>query len=247
MTGRNELMNKRDDKTSASPLHYWVSGYIYLTATVLALIGLFLLSTWWTTRNSSDWWLGWRDPLLGLTNRALLVVGGLLHVAVATYLFAARDLWLRLLAALWVGLNHLVYYAGVHLVEPSALPNAERFIGWRLQLQPETVDARWRIFQLCLMVTSTVFLILFWHSSWRQAQQLKQQAWFKQWQQSRAQLSQPKPVSPQQPLPADDYTKNVCSHCGQKIAFPLSRVGESIACPHCGARVTLRQPPAQVG
>jgi DNA-directed RNA polymerase subunit RPC12/RpoP len=245
MTGRTKAMTRKDsNKTGSNRLLYWVNGYIYLTATALALVGLFLLSTWWATRNSDDWWLGWRDPLLGISSRAMLVVGGLLHLAVAAYLFAARDVLNRTLAVLWVGLNHLIYYAGVHSVEPSALPNTERFIGWRLRLQPVVVDSQWNIFQLSLIVTSVVFLVLIWHSPWRHSKQLKKEAWFKQWQENRKQYEKTAPSK--KPQPADDYTKNVCSHCGQKITFPLSRVGESIACPHCAARITLRESPARM-
>ncbi len=230
------------DKARSNWLLCWAKGGIYLTAALLALLGLFLLHTAWVTRSSDDWWLGWRDPLFGISNRVMLVLGSLLHLGAAAYLFAARDLLNRSLAALWAGLNHLVYYAGVRLVEPSALSNTERFIGWRLQLQPESVDHQWKILQIGLMVTSLAALILI----WRHSKKLRKEAWFKHWQESRAQQSRERPAPSRKPQPGDDCTKNVCSHCGQKIAFPLSRVGENIACPHCAVNITLREPPGRM-
>jgi DNA-directed RNA polymerase subunit RPC12/RpoP len=240
------MARRESDKARSNRFVYWVNGYIYLTATALCLVGLFLLSTWWATQNSHDWWVGWHDPLLGLGNRAMLLVGGLLHLGVATYLFAARHLLTRTLAVLWVGLNHLIYYAGVHWVAPSALSSMEHFIGWRLRLQQAFVDRQWKIFQLYLIVSSFVFLVLIWYHSWYHSKQLEKELWFKQWLESRAQQSKERHASSKKPPPTEDYTKNVCSHCGQKIAFPLSCVGESIACPHCATRITLREPPARM-
>ena len=230
------------DKAKSSRFPFWIKGYLYLTATALSLVGLFLLSTWWSTRNYDDWWLGWRDPLLGISSRAILVLGGALHLGAAAYLFATRNTLNRTLAVLWVGLNHLMYYVGVRMVEPSALPNAERFMGWRLQLRPEVVDARWRILQLCLITTSVVFIILI----WCQSKQLRKEAWFRQWQETWAQQPIKKPVPPKKSQPAEEYAKHICAHCGQKIAFQRSRVGESVACPHCAETITLQEPPAKM-
>jgi len=37
----------------------------------------------------------------------------------------------------------------------------------------------------------------------------------------------------------DDYAKISCPECGGHIAFPASRLGEIISCPHCSASVRL--------
>lgn len=235
----NPTTRKPSDQVEFNRLPFWVKLYAYLTTTALGLVGLFLLWTAWATRNSNDWWLGMHDPLLGIRNRVMLVIGGLLHLAIAVYLFAARDLLNRTLAVLWMGLNHLIYYVGVHLVEPSALPNLERFIGWRLQLQPEAVDRRWKLFQLYLLVTGVVFAILI----WRQSRRLGKEVWLKQWQEKREQTPKETSAAPAPAPPACEFRKNTCAHCGQKISFPLSRAGEHIACPHCTAQITLREPP----
>jgi DNA-directed RNA polymerase subunit RPC12/RpoP len=41
---------------------------------------------------------------------------------------------------------------------------------------------------------------------------------------------------------AKGYLKNACVHCGKHIEFPAKGVGQKIACPHCGAMVTLQKP-----
>lgn len=237
-------MTRKPSNEKARPdrILYCVKGYLYLTATVLGLIGLFLLYTVWATRNSGDWWLGWRDPLLGLSNRSLLLLGGVLHVGVAAFLFASRDLTNRLLASLWLGLNHLIYYAGIVTMEPTALPNTERFLAWRLGITPNSVDARWKIFQAYLIVVSAVFLFLL----WRRSKRLGNEAWFKHWQESRNHPPKGKPTQLRKAEQANDFTKNTCSHCGGRIAFPRSRVGEQIACPHCAMTITLRERPASM-
>jgi DNA-directed RNA polymerase subunit RPC12/RpoP len=38
------------------------------------------------------------------------------------------------------------------------------------------------------------------------------------------------------------YLENACVHCGVYIEFPVEGVGQEIACPHCGAMVTLQKP-----
>jgi DNA-directed RNA polymerase subunit RPC12/RpoP len=38
------------------------------------------------------------------------------------------------------------------------------------------------------------------------------------------------------------YLKNVCARCGKHIEFPAQGIGQEIACPHCGAMVTLQKP-----
>jgi predicted RNA-binding Zn-ribbon protein involved in translation (DUF1610 family) len=230
------MSRKEGDQPKSSRVLAWVSGYLYLTATVVALVGFFLLSTAWATRDSGDRWLNGHDPLLGFNNRAMLVVGGLLHLAVASYLFAGRDVLNRTLAVLWLGLNHWIYFAGVQWTEPNALMRTERFLGWRLQLQPEAVVLRWKIFQGYLIVASAVFLILI----WRHSALLKKEVWFTQWRERRAQPPKKGTISPKAVQPEDNDTRMVCSHCGQKIAFPPSRSGESAACPSCGQTVMLR-------
>lgn len=261
-------INNRD-KAKSARLLYWVNGYIYLTATALALVGLFLLYTWWSTQSSNDWWLGQSDPLLELSNRAMLFAGGLLHLAAAVYLFATRDVLTRVLAVLWVGLNHLMYYAGVHLVEPSMLPNTEHFIGWRLQIQATAVDFWWKAFLGYLIVTSAVFLALKWH----QSKKIRKEAWFEQWQENRRKEDSPhvpsfnpasqgrslgmvlaggrlreqnklsqRPISKKSSKMVSNYLKMSCPACGGRVKFAVQNIGQQISCPHCQAAITLRKP-----
>jgi DNA-directed RNA polymerase subunit RPC12/RpoP len=223
-------------------LVYCVEGSVYLTATVLALIGLYLLSTVWAMRDSNDWWLGWHDPLLGINNRLMLILGGILHIGLSAYLFASRNFSFRNLAILWLGLNHLVYYSGAILMDSSALLNTERFLGWRLHVPPTTVAAWWKILLVYLIIVSLGSLYL----TWSPAKDGRSQKMFKAKTEMEPQQQIEKPVTRLNSETTSDYTKNVCPHCGQKIAFPLSRLEESIACPHCAARITLREAPMRM-
>src|SRR5579885_3181390 len=45
----------------------------------------------------------------------------------------------------------------------------------------------------------------------------------------------------EEPIPAKTDLKTVCPECGGQIAFAAVRVGQQIACPHCGKAVTLRR------
>src|SRR5215216_4405607 len=107
MTGSVAILKKRSVESESNRLLNWVKGGIYLAATVLALVGLFLLYTWWVTRNSNDRWLNWHEPLMGIGHRVLLITAALLHLAVATCLFSTRDLLTRSLVLLWMGFTHL--------------------------------------------------------------------------------------------------------------------------------------------
>jgi hypothetical protein len=231
------VTNKAAKKTKSSQMLYWIIGCIYVNATLLALVGLFLFSVVWATRNSTDWWLSSRDPLLDVSNWTMLVIAGLLHTAVAAYLFAARDLLNRGLGVLWMGLNYLLYYGGIHLAQPTAIPNTERFLGWRLNLQPTEVDFRWKLLMAYLIATGSMLLVL----SWRHSTKVGKEVWLQQWKVSRARQLKGNSIASNTLQRTEDYTKMICPCCGQKITFPLSRAGERLPCPNCGGLLTLNE------
>jgi hypothetical protein len=170
----------------------------------------------------------------------LLLGGCVLHLGVAAFLFATRNAATQTLAILWLGLNHLLYYVGIGMLQPNALVNTRQFFGWRLQVSPATVDLLWKSLPVYLLLTSAVFLVLL----WRRSARLGNAAWFRQWQESRKQQLQERSIPPKAIETAAGQTKNQCPQCGQKIAFPLSRIGEELACPKCACLITLRAPPA---
>lgn len=235
-------MKKHGYRGGYHPLVYCLEGNVYLTATVLGLIGLFLLSTAWVTRNNNDWWLNSPDPLLGINNRLMLFLVSAIHIGLSAYLFKARNLTNRNLAALWMGLNYLFYYVGAVLVNSPALFSAERFLGWRLQVEPTTVAAWWKVILAYLITASLASLYL----TWTPLKPGRNQAESKSGEKMKTPQLTKKPVTRMNLENTGDYMKIVCPHCGQKIAFPLSRVGENIACPHCAARIRLQEPPARL-
>ena len=105
----------------------WVTplfkGYIYFTAALLGAIGAMLfLVTWNCKIRDIQPWLNGPDLLLGLSNRTVLLLAGALHLAFSGWLFATRDLINRVIAALWVGLNCLVYRAAMGWVMKTGVP-----------------------------------------------------------------------------------------------------------------------------
>ena len=226
-----------------NPFRRLVKAYIALTAGALASLGLFLLSTWWATRNSIDRWFAMPDPLSGLSKHTLLALVGLLHIGASGYLFAGRNLMHRNLAVLWLGLAHLNYYVALYAVDSRVLLETEHFIGWRTGLQSSAVDVVWRILWSSLIGSGALSLLVMWCRSKRQ----KRDAWIKQWMSRQDMQLKRKSVGSERTPIAKDYTRIICFTCGQKIAFPSSRLGERISCPHCGCPILLcRQPAPEV-
>jgi DNA-directed RNA polymerase subunit RPC12/RpoP len=236
----NVVNKKLTKKTGTEWMSHVSKGYVYVTAVVLGVIGLFLLSTVWATRENKDLWLNGPNALLGLSNRTVLLLAGVLHVGLCVFLFATRNLTNKGLAILWAGLNHFIYRVGLEMTHGAALRPMEQFIAWRLQVRLATAAVIWKLLIAYLIAGSVLFGLLLWRTVWR----LKKESYFISWQKQRAaEQEREKPPGPKTPKTGHDYIKILCISCGQKIAFPRSRTGESIACPHCTIQITLESPP----
>jgi len=130
------------------------------------------------------------------------------------------------------------YYIGIHLMEPSALSSAEGFIGWRMQLSPGVIDSRWKACMGFLILGNFVLFVV----AWRYSKHLRKEAWFNEWKEGRSRLKV-KHATLGVRQSTVGFQKNMCSYCGQKIAFPLNRVGECIHCPNCAVEIILCEPP----
>ena len=200
-------------------------GYIYSTAVMLGSIGVILvLITWHCKRHEIQPWLNAPDPLLGFSNRTVLLLAGTLHLAFSGWLFATRDSINRVIIALWVALNYFLYRVAMFWIVGMKAPFAmEEFSGWRLGgVRPETVDLCWKLFIAYLVVGSSVFVLL---KLW-QLKQLKNEAWVRQWLKMREQGCSPKtPVIQKSTGTANDYLKTSCPYCGGYVEFPLMGSG----------------------
>jgi hypothetical protein len=220
-------------------------GYIYLTAALLVVIGAMLFLVIWTCKvRVIQSFLNAQAPFLGFSNRATLLLAGVLHLVFGGWLFVTRDLMNQGLLALWAGLNHFIYRMAMIWLTTMAAPfPIEYFVGWRLGVRPETVDLCWKLLIAYLLFGSSVFMLLNILFNWRQEKQLKDEAWVKHWQDTRDQFhSEAKTVSQEAPAIANDYLKISCPHCAGHIAFPSQNLGQMIPCPHCNMNITLKEP-----
>lgn len=220
-------------------------GYIYSTAVLLVAIGATLFLVTWTCKfRGIQPFLNAPAPLFGFSNRSVLLLAGILHLILGGCLFVPRDLNLRGLLTLWAGLNCFLYrMAMVWMAGMKAPYPLEEFVGWRLGINKQTVDICWKFFIAYLIVGSSVLMLLKILLGWRQLKQLKEEAWFKHWQETRDQdRPQAKPVIQKPQANATDYLKISCPNCGGHVAFPAQGIGRKIACPHCQTTITLQKP-----
>ena len=237
MTAKTES----DGRTKTERMAPVFKGYVYSTAALLGSIGVMLiLITWHCKRREIQPWLNSHDPLFELSNRTVLLLAGVLHLAFSGWLFATRDLVNRVIAALCVGLNYLVYrVAMVWAMEITTPFPMENFVAWRIRVKPQTVDLCWKLFIAYLVIGSSALMLL---KLW-QLKQLKNEAWVRHWLKTRDQDGpRQKPVIPKPPDNTGGCIKISCPHCGGHIAFPAHGIGQKIACPHCGVVVTLQKP-----
>lgn len=137
------------------------------------------------------------DALFEVSTRTVLVAAGLLHLAVSGCCFVLRDAMSRGFIALWAGLNHLVYLAGMAWLQAAMPLPAVVVVAWQLRLSATAVLFLWKLFIACLLVGG-MLLVLF---ERRRLKQAETEAYLKHWRQLREQ----QPSSPAQPgkLPAE--------------------------------------------
>jgi len=162
-----------------------VKGYTRLTAGLFAAAGLVLLYT----ALDRDILLRQPDALFGVSNRTLVVLAGLLHLALGGYLFAGRDWLNRGLMALWAGVNHLGYCVGMAFLHVAAPLPVVQLVAWNLGLRPKTLDLGWKIFIAYLLIGSLLHLQL----EWQRLKRVRNEAVLKRWLQEREHSSAPSP------------------------------------------------------
>jgi hypothetical protein len=216
-------------------------GYIYSTVALCGAIGAMLLLITWTCKvRGIQPYLNSQASLFGLSNRMVLLLAGTLQLLFGGCLFVARSVTTQGLLVLWAGLNGLLYRIVMVWAMNMTVPlPREGFVGWRLGVRPETVDLCWKLYTAYLVFGSSTFM-LFRLWQWKQ---LKDEAWVKQWQETRNQInSQTKSVNQKLPAKAADYLKISCPSCCGHIEFPTHALGQSVLCPHCKMEITLKEP-----
>lgn len=180
------MIAERESKEKHQAGFWFLNGYIYLTAFLLAGIGILLIySAYGSTRL-----LAQKEVLFGVTNKTVLLTAGVLHLVLSGYLFAARNLFARGMMTLWWGSTHIFYYFGTVWLKPAAISPLIKIIGKRLHHEARQVDFYWKTFIGYLIVGSVLHLAIL----LCRAKQKKKEAFDQHWQEVRKQKDR-KPLS----------------------------------------------------
>ncbi len=151
--------------------------YTLFTSLVLVVMTLVMLAA-----SLEDWaLLRRRDALLGVTIRTVLIVAGLLHLVISGWVFATRDVVNQALLLLWVGVNHLVYRAGLAWLKAATPLPILRVLGMKVGIPARTLDFCWKLWMAYLVIGSLVVLVL----AWRRRKRLATEAFFLDWRKTR--------------------------------------------------------------
>jgi hypothetical protein len=150
---------------------------VHLAAAALAMAGLILL----LASSGSHSLFRQADALLGLSNRTLLVLLGLLHAGLSVWLLAAKDLVSQGLMMLWLGLNCFVYRVGMAWLGAATPLPVVKLVAWKLRASPRAVDICWRLLIGYLVLGSLAQLIL----QWRRSRRLQAGAFLRRWKELR--------------------------------------------------------------
>ena len=204
-------------------LHPVFKGYVYSIATLFGAIGaMFLLLIWTYKFRRFQPWLTEPDPLFGFANRTVLLLAGALQLAFCGCLFAMRSFINQGLLILWAGLNCLLFrMAFVWLMKIKVPFPMENYMGRWLGVRPMTVDFCWKLFIAYLIIGSSTFMLL----KLRQLKQSKDEAWAKQWLETREQTESFEKIKTQKlPVNADNFLKISCSPLRRDtLSFQLMR------------------------
>jgi len=129
------------EETSGQAISWVLKAYVRTGAATLALAGLAMLCA----ATGEERLHGQADPLFGLTNRAMLVLFGVAHLAFSGVLLVVRDLMNQGFISLWIGVNYLAYRMGMVWVKAAVPFPALRLVGWKLGIRPSSVEVCWGV------------------------------------------------------------------------------------------------------
>ena len=158
-------------------LAWLLRGNVHLAAAGLAVVGLMLLCA----SSGRDPLFRQADALLGLSNRTLLRLLGLLHLGLAGWLLATRDLLSQGLMMLWLGVNCIVYQVGMAWVKAAVPLPVVKLVARKLGANPNAVDVCWRLFIAYLVLGSLAHVLL----EWRRLKRVQSDAFMKHWKELR--------------------------------------------------------------
>jgi hypothetical protein len=242
-TGESEI----SDKISLSTFTHL---YVFSTIPLFAILAF---AAFFTTWGLPDDLAGEKDAVLGLTAGTMLIIWAILYLAVAAYLFVTQDLSMQALAIFWLGLNHVVYGAGMYWCKADVPFPILKLLGQQFGISPSTVNSCWELLVAYLFIPSLACLFI----EWRRFKQGRAEAFLKGWRKSRknqerlsmARIIIPPPSSPktQNPsthesasTPGVDAQNDISSGTDIKMnevkAKPVPREF-TFSCPNCGQHI----------
>lgn len=241
-----------------------LKGFSLATAGILSGVGLMMLYA----ATSQEGTLKQPEAMFGLSNWAMLMLMGCLHLILSGYLFMTQDLMNCGFMTLWMGINYLVYRGGMVWVMKKQVPfPAVNLVGWKLGVSPSVADTCWKLLIAYLIMGGLLELII----EGRRLEQLKKAAFEKHWRETRNQgvttsilegkqkeiPIQPALITPSQvigesealnqtPMPkkanVPQEFKFFCPNCGQHIQCNSGYSGRQIVCPGCQNQILVPQP-----
>jgi hypothetical protein len=148
-----------------------------LAAALFALIGVAMLYT----ATGGEKLLSQPDALFRFTSGTMLVLCGLLHIGFSVSLFLTRDLMCQGFQTLWMGLNYIVYHAGMSLLNVVPPYRMIQLLAWKFGLLARVSNGCWNLFSAYLLMGSILFLML----EWRRLEQVQSEAYLKHWTETR--------------------------------------------------------------
>lgn len=109
------------------------------------------------------------DPLLGVSNRVVLLVAGAVELGVATCLLAAEDGIIKCVFILWLSLNFVLYRVGIAWLFPGKLCPCLGNLTDKLGLKPGV--ANWILKVVIAYMLAGGFF--FWLKEWRLRRPMK--------------------------------------------------------------------------
>lgn len=106
--------------------------------------------------------LGLDDPILGTSNRSVLMFVGLTEAALAVLLFTSKYQWLKLPLVTWMATNFLVYRIGLWWMDSPKTCSCLGTITDSLSISPRFLDLGMKAVFLYLLLGSYSLLLAHW-------------------------------------------------------------------------------------
>jgi hypothetical protein len=153
---RNVMKIEQCRKAKALPMLRIFRGFVIFVAVGSTFCGLSMLFTAFGKEPA----LNQPDPLLGLSNQLVLLIGSLLCLTLTGYLFVGRTEANKGIALSWMGMNFLVYGFGLFWMQRRGPCPVVVLTAWQFGIWPATLNLIWEIFTGFLVIGGILVSVL---------------------------------------------------------------------------------------